>query len=211
MSSIRIVIFAKLPLAGFAKTRLIPALGAEGAARLAQQMLHHTVREALAAAVGTVELCVTPSPEEPEWRQQKLPHEVSWSCQGEGDLGDRLSRAAQRTIQSGESILLIGTDCPALNAKKIKEAAQALSHSDAVLIPATDGGYVLLGVNQFHEVLFNNIAWSTATVFDKTMVRIQQLEWTATVLPACHDIDEPSDLAYLPKAWRVREISREQV
>ena len=201
MPPIRIVIFAKLPAAGFAKTRLIPALGAEGAARLAQQMLHHTVREALAAAVGTVELCVTPSPDEPEWRQQKLPHEVYWSCQGEGDLGDRLSRAAQRTLQSGESILLIGTDCPALNAKKIKEAADALSHSDAVLIPATDGGYVLLGVNQFHEALFNNMAWSTAMVFDKTMVRIQQLEWTATVLPACHDIDEPSDLPYLPQGW----------
>lgn len=201
MAKIRIVIFAKLPAAGFAKTRLIPALGAEGAARLAQQMLHHTVREALAAAVGTVELCVTPSPDEPEWRQQKLPHEVSWSCQGEGDLGDRLSRAARRTLQSGESILLIGTDCPVLNAKQIKIAAQALSHSDAVLIPATDGGYVLLGVNQFHEALFNTIAWSTATVSAETIIRMKHLKWSIALLPACHDIDEPSDLAHLPQDW----------
>lgn len=201
MAKIRIVIFAKLPAAGFAKTRLIPALGAEGAARLAQQMLHHTVREALAAAVGTVELCVTPSPDEPEWRQQKLPHEVNLSYQGEGDLGDRLSRAARRTLQSGESILLIGTDCPALNAKQIKEAADALSHSDAVLIPATDGGYVLLGVNQFHEALFNTIAWSTATVSAETIIRMQRLKWSIELLPACHDIDEPSDLAHLPQDW----------
>lgn len=201
MAKIRIVIFAKLPAAGFAKTRLIPALGAEGAARLAQQMLHHTVREALAAAVGTVELCVTPSPDEPEWRQQKLPHEVNWSYQGEGDLGDRLSRAARRTLQSGESILLIGTDCPALNAKQIKEAADALSHSDAVLIPATDGGYVLLGVNQFHEALFNTIAWSTATVSAETIIRMKRLKWSIELLPACHDIDKPSDLAHLPQDW----------
>lgn len=201
MAKIRIVIFAKLPAAGFAKTRLIPALGAEGAARLAQQMLHHTVREALAAAVGTVELCVTPSPDEPEWRQQKLSHEVNWSYQGEGDLGDRLSRAARRTLQSGESILLIGTDCPALNAKQIKEAADALSHSDAVLIPATDGGYVLLGVNQFHEALFNTIAWSTATVSAETIIRMKRLKWSIELLPACHDIDEPSDLAHLPQDW----------
>lgn len=201
MAKIRIVIFAKLPAAGFAKTRLIPALGSVGAARLAQQMLHHTVREALAAAVGTVELCVTPSPDEPEWRQQKLPHEVNWSYQGEGDLGDRLSRAARRTLQSGESILLIGTDCPALNAKQIKEAADALSHSDAVLIPATDGGYVLLGVNQFHEALFNTIAWSTATVSAETIIRMQRLKWSIELLPACHDIDEPSDLAHLPQDW----------
>ncbi len=201
MAKIRIVIFAKLPAAGFAKTRLIPALGSVGAARLAQQMLHHTVREALAAAVGTVELCVTPSPDEPEWRQQKLPHEVNLSYQGEGDLGDRLSRAARRTLQSGESILLIGTDCPALNAKQIKEAADALSHSDAVLIPATDGGYVLLGVNQFHEALFNTIAWSTATVSAETIIRMQRLKWSIELLPACHDIDEPSDLAHLPQDW----------
>ena len=201
MAKIRIVIFAKLPAAGFAKTRLIPALGSVGAARLAQQMLHHTVREALAAAVGTVELCVTPSPDEPEWRQQKLPHEVNLSYQGEGDLGDRLSRAARRTLQSGESILLIGTDCPALNAKQIKEAADALSHSDAVLIPATDGGYVLLGVNQFHEALFNTIAWSTATVSAETIIRMQRLKWSIELLPACHDVDEPSDLAYLPQDW----------
>jgi len=92
MKLIRIVIFAKAAQPGFAKTRLIPALGEKGAADLAQRMLTHTLSEALAAKIGPVELCVTPSSTDAIWQTLVIPDEVQYSDQGEGDLGERLTR-----------------------------------------------------------------------------------------------------------------------
>lgn len=200
MTPVRIVIFAKLPKAGFAKTRLIPALGADGAARLAARMLRHTVAEALAAGVGPVEICVTPAPDEPAWRAIHLPAGLIWSSQGGGDLGERLSRCARRVLADGP-VLLIGTDCPQLDASRLRQAANALTQAGAVMTPATDGGYVLLGISRFHEALFDGIAWSTASVAVETRSRFRVLDWTLRELPACHDIDEPGDLLRLPDGW----------
>lgn len=200
MPPVRIVIFAKLPKAGFAKTRLIPALGPCGAARLAERMLRHTVAGALAAGLGPVEVCVTPAPDEPAWRELHLPAGLTWSSQGEGDLGERLSRCARRVLTDGP-VLLIGTDCPQLDAPRLRQAAEALTDAGAVMIPATDGGYVLLGVSRFHEALFTGIAWSTATVAAETRSRFRMLEWALHELPAQHDMDEPADLPWLPPGW----------
>ncbi len=102
MKPLVITIFAKAPQPGFAKTRLIPALGEIGAARLAQRLLMHTLTESLAAGVGRVELCVTPSITDPVWQTFAVPHDVQWSDQGGGDLGARMARRAQRAIESGE-------------------------------------------------------------------------------------------------------------
>lgn len=132
---VRTLIFAKAPCAGIAKTRLIPALGAQGAARLAQRMLHHSVNEAIAARIGAVELCATPAIDDSAWAGQSLPRSISCSDQGAGDLGERMARAAQRTLHEGESLLLIGTDCPALDARRLQCAAQALQQVDCVITP----------------------------------------------------------------------------
>jgi rSAM/selenodomain-associated transferase 1 len=201
MKPVRIVIFAKAPQPGFAKTRLIPSLGAQGAADLARRLLIHTVRTALAAKVGPVELCVTPSAEPAIWQSLAIADAVQWSEQGEGDLGDRLSRATQRIIAGGESVLLIGTDCPDLSAIYLKQAARALQSNDATLFPAFDGGYVLLGLNRFHESLFSGIAWSTKTVAVDTLCRLEQLRWAVQNHQMLHDIDEPIDLKWLPRTW----------
>jgi len=199
---VRIVIFAKAPMPGFAKTRLIPALGAQGAADLARQLLAHTLEAALAAQLGPVELCVTPPVTESAWRTFPVPQAVYWTDQGEGDLGTRMARAARRTLDAGEAVLLIGTDCPALTATELKDAASALQHADATLVPAFDGGYVLLGLNRFHPTLFSGMAWSTDTVAAETMRRFQTLDWSVHSRPTLHDIDEPADLQYLPDAVR---------
>lgn len=202
MKPLRIVIFAKAPLAGWAKTRLIPALGAHGAACLAQKMLRHVVAEALAADLGEVELCVTPSHETPQWQPFLEPSwRVDWQTQGEGMLGDRLARATQRNVEAGCSVLLIGTDCPMLTTEYLREAARQLQKSQAVIIPSTDGGYVLLGLQQYHPSIFHNIAWSTNTVAFETRCRIDLLGWSVVQLPSLRDIDEPKDLPYLPEAW----------
>jgi rSAM/selenodomain-associated transferase 1 len=201
--STRIVIFAKAPQAGFAKTRLSAALGAQGAADLARRMLAHTLQSALAAGLGPVELCVTPAPGEPSWDDVTVPAGVQWSDQGSGDLGARMARAAQRALDGGTPVLLIGTDCPELDCAQLHSAAAALQEGgvDAVLTPAFDGGYVLLGLARFDASLFAGIAWSTASVAAATHQRLQQLGWRVQSQAMLHDIDEPADLQWLPTCF----------
>ena len=201
MKPVRIVIFAKAPLAGFAKTRLIPALGQQGAAELAQRLLAQTLHEALISQVGPVELCVTPSAVQAVWETLAISGIVHRTDQGDGDLGERMARAAKRVVDAGESILLIGTDCPQLDAAQLQQAAHALQFADATLVPAFDGGYVLLGLNRFDACVFSGIAWSSSSVATDTMSRMKQLEWRVEILPMLHDIDGPSDLKWLPKTW----------
>lgn len=203
----RIVVIAKAPVAGFAKTRLIPALGAEGAAELAAKMLRHTLDTALASQLGTVEICATPDPTDPVWQNLGLPNNLSWSSQGDGDLGERMARAAARTARNGETVLLIGTDCPAIDVSTLREATEALQQYDACLIPTFDGGYALLGLKKFDAKLFDDMPWSTSTVAQETLKRMQQFGWQVNVLPTLHDIDEPTDLQYLPTELRLQNLT----
>ena len=189
----RIVIFAKAPVPGKVKTRLIPALGEAGAARLARQMLSDTAAHAHAAGLGVPELCATPHPDDPSWTGH-LPAGVRLSDQGPGDLGQRLAAAAKRVIDRGERILLIGTDCPELDGKRLGEAAAQLESHDAMIHPARDGGYVLLGLARTDPSLFDDIAWSTETVAATTIARIGALGWSLCVGDTLSDIDEPADL-----------------
>jgi rSAM/selenodomain-associated transferase 1 len=201
---VRIVIIAKAPRPGYAKTRLIPALGAQGAAALAQQMLCYAVHIALQAGVGTVELCAAPDRDDPAWAALALPSELTWSDQGEGDLGERMARAAQRALNRGESVLLIGTDCPQMDASHLKGAATSLQTHHACLTPTLDGGYALLGLNQFHGSLFDDMPWSTAVVAAETRRRAAAISWTLHLMMALRDVDEPDDLLALPPGWIAR-------
>lgn len=201
MSRTRVVIITKAPIPGFAKTRLIPALGAEGAAQLARRMLEHAVQIALDVGIGPVELCVTPGPGDPLWPALRLPKEVVWSAQCPGDLGARMGRAVQQTVAQGERVLLTGTDCPALTPLHLRAAAATLNHHDAALIPSADGGYVLLGLKRFHPLLFDDMPWSTDAVAAEALRRLAQIGWTVEAQAQLHDIDEPADLRYLPSTW----------
>lgn len=202
MTTTRIIVIAKAPVPGFAKTRLIPALGETGAARLAARMLQHTLATALAAGIGPVELCAAPAPNDPAWRDVAVPGDVVCSAQGAGDLGARMARAAQRGCALGERVLLIGTDCPALSAAHLQRAAATLDAHNAALLPTFDGGYALLGLRQVHPSLFENMPWSTAAVASETVRRASRMGWTVKQLAHLHDIDEPDDLQWLPPAWR---------
>ena len=195
MSGTRIVIFAKAPVPGQVKTRLIPALGEAGAARLAYRMLLDTVGEAVAARLAIPELCTEPHPLEPEWEPFLPREQLRFTAQGEGDLGERLARAAKRTLLTGEHILLIGTDCPGLDRHRLREAALALQDDDAIVHPTEDGGYALLGLRRFDPSLFGNIAWSTADVAAETIARIRALGWSLRIGATLRDVDVPADLA----------------
>ena len=200
--STRILVFAKAPVSGRAKTRLIPALGAAGAAGLARRLLEHTLAQALAAGCGTVELCASPDFSAPEWADVPLPPGVATSAQGDGDLGARLARAARRHLAQGARVLLIGTDCPALSAVRLQAAAAALADHDAALYPALDGGYTLLGLRADHPSLFADIPWSTSQVAAVTRARMQALGWRVWDGEALADIDTPPDLLHLPEWLR---------
>lgn len=201
MRKCRLIIFAKAPLAGFAKTRLIPALGDLGAAQLAKKMLSFTIENSLNANLDSIELCVTPEPKAPIWGAFKIPESILMSPQGEGDLGARLARASQRSIDAGERVILIGTDCPEITPALLHKVNDSLQRVDVVIVPATDGGYVLLGLNAFDPLLFDNVSWSTHKVFDETLHRIKNAGFTFEVFATLRDIDEADDLCWLPEGW----------
>ena len=196
-----VIVMAKAPLPGFAKTRLIPALGAEGAAAIARRLLDRTVEQALAADLGGVDLCCAPeSSHEAFARLGRLPR-VELSPQGEGDLGARMARAFERRLAHVPQVLLIGTDAPALDAALLRQAARALDANDAVFVPAHDGGYALVGLRRPSPSLFDAMVWSTSTVMAETRERLATAGLRYAELPAVADIDTAADLVHLPRGW----------
>lgn len=210
MNPTTIVIFAKAPQAGAVKTRLMPALGAQGACVLARQMLANTLQQACAAHTSAVELCMSPAPDHPAWRDVAIPADVVRSAQGDGDLGARMARAVERvTVQQRQPVLLIGTDCPGLSAARLVEAALALEQHDVVILPASDGGYVLLGLKAPCPEIFGQMPWSTAAVATMTLQRLAALHLRVWQGQPLHDIDEPADLVHLPAAFRAVHLHNE--
>ena len=196
----RIVVMAKAPLAGHAKTRLAPALGAAGAARLAARMLAHAVEQAAAAGLGPVEICCTPDASHPAFAALARCHAAVLSTQGEGDLGERMSCALERGLREGPT-LVIGTDAPRLDADCLRRACDALADHDAVFVPALDGGYALVGLRAHAPELFRGIEWSTPRVMADTRLRLARLGLRHHELPALADVDEPADLSHVPAHW----------
>lgn len=196
----RIVIFAKAPQPGQVKTRLIPVLGAEGAAQLAGQLLRSTLDEALQSQADSVELCASPCINDPAWGGVTVPEGVSCSAQGDGDLGDRMARVVQRVLSQGEQVILVGTDCPDLIHQRLNQAIAALNMHRAVMFEALDGGYTLLGLQTFDPSVFTQIDWSTDKVSTQTQLAFSQLGWQCKVLGKLADIDRPEDLHWLPPA-----------
>lgn len=210
MNPVKIAILARAPVPGAAKTRLIPALGVENTARLAARMLNHGVQQAQLAQVGPVELWVT-EPGHPVWSSLAIPSEVDIFEQGYGDLGDRMAQIAKRAIGNRRTVILMGTDCPALDARRLRSLAEALQSHDAAIVPARDGGYVALALNRYEPGLFQDMPWSTREVLAVTLQKMDTLGWRYKSFPALRDIDEPQDLVDLPVGWlQIGEASASQ-
>lgn len=206
----KVIVFAKAPIAGFAKTRLARVIGDAAAAALAARMLSETVAQALAAKLGPVELCCAPDISHPQFAAEaqlagagadSTGGRVVLSCQGDGDLGARMSRAFARALLQHRHVLLIGTDAPGLQAAALRDAAAALAHHGAVFAPAHDGGYVLVGLSRAMPSLFEGVAWSTSQVMAQTRERLNNLEESWYELPPFFDVDEAADLIHVPPTW----------
>lgn len=207
-AQIGLAIFARAPVAGQAKTRLIPLLGEDGAADLQDWMLQRTVAMAFAADVGPVTL----------WCEGDIEHRAFIRCrelgplrirpQVAGDIGRRMLAAVQEA-PTAAGTLVIGTDCPVLDAAYLREAARSLVERDAVLIPVEDGGYVLIGMKTPAAGAFAGIAWSTPQVMAQTRQSLAALGWRWTELATLWDVDRPEDVEHLAGMFpEVGEILR---
>src|SRR6476469_7048942 len=194
MPPVRLVIFTRFPEPGRAKTRLIPALGAEGAAAFHRSLTERTLAAARASGLAfEVRTTVATHEAFAEW----LGSDIALVDQGGGDLGERLQRAA-----SPLPVLFIGSDLPDLSAEHLIEAARLLEREGTVLGPAEDGGYWALGLTAPADYLFTAMPWGTDQVFRSTAERLAERGIAPALLPTLADCDRPEDLARWPELSR---------
>jgi rSAM/selenodomain-associated transferase 1 len=185
---VAVLVFSRAPLAGRVKRRLIPRLGAWGAARLHVQLTRHALRTAAAAGCGPVELHLT--------QRHKLFRKIK--LQKGADLGERMHHALSRALRRQRAAILIGADCPALRPADLRRAARLLAGGcDVVLGPAEDGGYVLIGARRVSSRLFDGIEWGTAGVYADTVKRLDAAGYRWRALRLLWDVDRPQDLERL--------------
>jgi rSAM/selenodomain-associated transferase 2/rSAM/selenodomain-associated transferase 1 len=192
----RLIVFTRFPEPGKSKTRLIPALGPEGAADLHRQMCEHTLswaRRMRSRSQVSVEFYVDGGSKD---RFRKwLGDEVLYRPQGKGSLGARMNRSFQDSFGAGMAkVVIVGTDCPGLSEGPVQEAFLALEENDLVLGPANDGGYYLIGLRKPAEELFKGIPWGTEQVLTRTLRVAQSLGLRTFLLGPLGDVDRPEDL-----------------
>jgi len=189
-----IALFARLPVAGQVKTRLIPVLGEQGACQLHERLLARILGVVQPQTLCAAELWLDTAGSHPLIDACSLPQHLQ---QGE-DLGARMAHAAAATLQRYRRVLVIGTDTPTLDVSYLEQALQALDEgNDVVLGPAFDGGYVLIGLADQPWPVFDAIAWGTAQVLQQTLAAVAAAGLRCHLLQAQPDVDRPEDLRYL--------------
>lgn len=192
------MIFAREPQPGQVKTRLIPALGADGACQLHRKMLVHTVAQAQPVPGCGIQLWLTGEAGAFAAKLCHLHPEISVHRQRGMDLGQRMAAAFEDNFSRGyQRVIVAGSDCPHLSTSHFEQMLTAMQSASAVLVPALDGGYVALGMQSFDRALFEGIPWGESSVYQMTTQRLQDLEWEWRALDALPDIDRPEDLAWL--------------
>jgi rSAM/selenodomain-associated transferase 1 len=190
-----IQVFAKSPIAGAVKTRLIPRLGATGAARLHENLVRQALRSACEAKLDEVVLYCAPDCDHPFFARCAGEFGVTLRPQSTGNLGERMHDALAQGLRESRRVLLMGTDSPALGAAQLRTAAAAFAPGiDLVFVPVEDGGYVLIGAGEIDRMVFDGVNWGSATVMQQTRDRLMSLGWNWSEQPTLWDIDRPEDL-----------------
>jgi len=189
-----VIIFARAPRPGAVKTRLIPLLGAEGAAALHVRLLKRTLETARAASFRRIELHGTPDIHDPFFSFCAGHFAVAVAAQAGGDLGARMLAAFEAALATHPRALLLGSDCPALTARHLRQADRALREgSDAEFVTCEDGGYALIGLQRAEARLFDGIAWGGENVMADIRTRLTGLGWRWRELETLWDVDRPED------------------
>jgi rSAM/selenodomain-associated transferase 1 len=187
-------VFAKAPVPGEVKTRLIDSLGVHAATRLHCRLVHRTLASVARARLGAAEIWTTEPGAAAFASGCGEALDLPVHMQGDGDLGARMSRAIADGLRRARYAILVGTDVPSLRPEDLLEASQALERGcDAVLGPAEDGGYYLIGAARHHAALFAHIPWSEASVMERTRNRLRALGWRWHELAVRWDVDRPQD------------------
>jgi len=198
-ATVHLIIMTRLPQAGQTKTRLIPALGAEGSAALHDRLARHTIGRAKAFCSNQkyrliIRIAGGSAAAAQEWLGEP---EIEYAEQSPGTLGDRLIEASESAFGAGaELVLVIGTDCPSINQSTYTQALEQLETRDLILGPAEDGGYYLIGFKQHSPALFQNINWSTETVLKETKNVAKKLGLSVGLGETFPDVDIPEDLPH---------------
>jgi hypothetical protein len=184
--------FAKAPVPGQVKSRMHPVLSGEQSAALHRTLVRHTLGKLALAQLAPVELWISA----PHPFFTALADLAPSVMQAGDDLGERMWHAFETALPRARPVVLVGSDCPFFSARYLLQAFHLLlaPDVDAVLGPAEDGGYVLLGLKRNHPQLFTDVDWGTGQVLEQTRDRLRQLGWRWRELPALADIDEPADL-----------------
>ncbi len=189
-----LLVFARAPVAGAAKTRLIPLLGADGAARLQERFIDRTLATAHAARPDRLMLWCEPDTTHDVLRRTASRHGASLHAQNGADLGARMHGAFAHALPDCRFAIGVGTDCPALETTHLHAACEALhAGHDAVFAPAEDGGYALIGLRHADAFLFSDIPWGTDRVMDETRQRLRESGLLWHELATLWDVDRPED------------------
>lgn len=188
-----VLLLAKAPRPGLAKTRLAPLLGEDGAAALHARLVKHALATARKAGLGATELHAEPADDD-FLRYCAGHYGAALVAQVAGDLGERMRAAFAHALAQSACAILIGADCPALTARHLRDAARSLDDgADAAFVPTEDGGYALIALKQCAPRLFESIAWSTPAVMETTRERLRELGWRWHELETLWDVDQPVD------------------
>ncbi len=199
-----LLVFAKKPEPGKVKTRLTPPLSPQDASELYSCFLKDSFSQYAHLAQKNdwqIFICYTPSNAGPFfeqlWSELDLSHTAKFIPQEEGDLGQRMEKAMRRLTDDKYRTVIIGTDHPTLPDRYIENAFAELSHVDAVVGPSEDGGYYALGLDSVHPAIFENIAWSTDTVYQRTIANLESAHYSWHGLPVWYDVDDVSSFLRL--------------
>lgn len=190
-----IIQFAREPVVGAVKTRMIPHLSPQEACALHSELVLRTAATLVGVALGPVELWVAGDGQHALFERCLGLGLACLKGQQGGDLGGRMYHALADGLDRFERVLLVGSDCPGMDADYLARAAAALDRADVVLGPAMDGGYVLIGARRLAPEVFEGIAWGTSAVLAETTQRLRGLGLRWAELPPLRDIDRPEDLA----------------
>ena len=196
-----LIIFSRYPEPGKTKTRMIPALGAEGAAKLQREMTEHTLNTAKSLkSTRNITIEVHFAGGNKQLMMEWLGKDVRYVPQVAGDLGHKMRSAFARAFSlDNKRVVTIGIDCPDIDRTILSLAFDSLQTRDLVLGSAEDGGYYLIGLNYCIPQLFHNINWGTDRVLNQTKNIAQQLQLNVHYLTTLPDIDRPEDLVIWQK------------
>ena len=200
LPDICLIIMAKAPVPGQVKTRLIPTLGQENAAKLYRTLLRETTGKMLESRICPMQIWCHPNVEHPDFLGLEQQGASLFQQQG-NDLGERMHHALAQALQISTSVVVIGCDCPLMTPEFVQTAFADLSGEtfDAVLGPAEDGGYYLLGLKKTEQSLFQNVSWGTAEVLHQTRNNLIELGWRWSELNTLWDLDRPEDFSRFQK------------